>query len=157
MLEILESLGVKEVKQFKKRSSTVLRDLLLTNGNQIKKVLLDKIRKVPFFRLLTDEVTYISNIQIHETFIKYYDHERGEAHIAFIDSNDFFNFSDINSADPQTIHFCLISMISNLQLELSNLKAFSSDITYGLTSSEVATKLKKKQNLKSIIECSLFI
>ena len=47
MLEMLESLGVEEVKQFRKRSSTVFRDLLLTIGNQIKIGLLDKIRKLP--------------------------------------------------------------------------------------------------------------
>ena len=47
MLEMLESLGVEEVKQFRKRSSTVFRDLLLTIGNQIKIGLLDKIRKSP--------------------------------------------------------------------------------------------------------------
>ena len=40
---MLESLGVEEVKQFRKTSSTVLIHLLLTIGNQIKIGLLDKI------------------------------------------------------------------------------------------------------------------
>ena len=43
LLEMLESLGVEEVKQFRKTSSTVLIHLLLTIGNQIKIGLLDKI------------------------------------------------------------------------------------------------------------------
>ena len=42
MLEMLESRGVEEVKIFRERSSTVLTDLLLTIGNQIKIGLLDK-------------------------------------------------------------------------------------------------------------------
>ena len=57
MLEMLESLGVEEVKKKtkkknRKRSSTVLRDLLLIIGNQMK-VSLAKIRKSPFFGILT--------------------------------------------------------------------------------------------------------
>ena len=64
LLEMLESLAVEEVKQFRKRSGTALRDLLLTIGNQIKVGLLDKIRKSPFFGILTDKVTHISNVKI---------------------------------------------------------------------------------------------
>ena len=62
MLEMLESFGVEEVKQFRKRSSAVLRQLLLVIGNQIKIGLLDKIQKSPFFGILTDEVADISNV-----------------------------------------------------------------------------------------------
>ena len=47
LLEMFESLGVEEVKQFRKRSSTVLTDLLLIIGNQMKISLQDKIRKFP--------------------------------------------------------------------------------------------------------------
>ena len=72
MLEMVESLGVDEVKRFRRRSSTVLRNLLLTIGNQIKIGLLDKIRKSQFFGILTDEVTDISNVQNLVKFIKYY-------------------------------------------------------------------------------------
>ena len=59
---MLESFGVEEVKQFRKRSIAVLRQLLLVIGNQIKIGLLDKIQKSPFFGILTDEVADISNV-----------------------------------------------------------------------------------------------
>ena len=89
--------------------------------------LLDKIQKSPFVGILTGEVTDISNIQNLVTFIKYYDHEKREAHTASIDSTDLLNFSETNSANSQTIHDCLINLISNLKLELPNLEAFLSD------------------------------
>ena len=72
MLEMVEYLGEDEVKKFRRCSSTVLRDFLLTIGNQIKIGLLDKIRKSEFFGILTDEVTDISNVQNLVKFIKYY-------------------------------------------------------------------------------------
>ena len=40
------------------RSSTVLRDLV-TRENQVKNVLLNKIRRLSFFGVLTDEGTVI--------------------------------------------------------------------------------------------------
>ena len=71
LLELLESLGVDEVPQFSKGSSTVIRELLLIIGNQMKEDLLEKIKKVYFFGILTDGVTDISNIQNLVTFIEY--------------------------------------------------------------------------------------
>ena len=105
---MLQSLDIKKLKQFKMRSSTVLRDLV-TIGNQTKNVLLYKIRKSSIFGLLIDEVTDISNIQNLLTFIR----KRGEPHSAFINSTDFLGFSDTNLADSQTIHNCLINLVSN--------------------------------------------
>ena len=153
MLEMLESLGVEEVKIFRERSSTVLTDLLLTIGNQIRIGLLDKIRKSPLLGILTDEVTDISNVQNLVIFIKYYDHEKREALTAFLDFTDLFNFSETNSDDSQTIHDCLINLISNLKLELPNLKAFSSDGASVMTGSKggIAAKLREHQNLKYLL------
>ena len=53
---------MEEVVHFLKRSSTVLRKLLILIGDQVKEDLLGKIKKSPFFGLLTDEVTDITNI-----------------------------------------------------------------------------------------------
>ena len=149
MLELLESLGVEEVSQFRKRSSRVLRELLLSIANQIKEDLLIKIKASPFFGILTDEVTDITNIQNLMTFIKYFDNETGEARTSFIDSSDILHFSKTNSADSETIHDCLVDLISKLGLELKNLKAFSSDGASVMTggNTRVAARLRQHQVL----------
>ena len=105
------------------------------------------------FGILTDEVTDISNLQNLVIFIKYYDHEKREALTAFIDFTDLLNFSETNSADSQTIHDCLINLISKLKLELPNLKAFSSDGASAMTGSKggVAAKLREHQSLKHLL------
>ena len=63
LLELVESLGVEEVAHFKKQSSTVLRELLLILGSQVKENLLKRIKKSLFFDILTYEVTDIATIQ----------------------------------------------------------------------------------------------
>ena len=150
MLEMLKSLDVEEVKQFRKHSSTILRDLLLTIGNKEK--LVSWIRS-PFFGILTEEVTDISNVQNLVTFIKYYGHEKGEVETAFIDSTNLLNFSETYVADPQTVHDCLINLISNLKLELPNLKAFLLERASVMTGSKrgVAAKLREHQSLKHLL------
>ena len=64
---------------------------------------------------------------------------------AFTDFTDLLNFSEPNSADSHTIQDCLINLISNLKLELPNLKAFSSDSASVMTGSKggVAAKLRE--------------
>ena len=77
LLELLESLWVEEVATFsKKRSSRVLGGLLLILGSQVKVNLLKRIKKFPFFGILTDELNDIANIQNLVTFIKFYDEEK---------------------------------------------------------------------------------
>ena len=153
MLELFESLGVEEVSQFRKRSSRVLRELLLSIANQIKEDLLTKIKAFPFFGILTDEVTDITNIQNLVTFIKYFDNETGEARTSFIDSSDILQFSKTNSADSETIHDCLVDLISKLGLELKNLKAFSSVGASVMTGGNtgVAARLRQHQVLKCML------
>ena len=103
LLELVESLGVEEVVHFSKRSSTVLRKLLILIGDQVNEDLLGKIKKSPFFGLLTDEIIDITNIQNLVTFIKFY--ESGKT--AFINSTDLLAFSESGSADAKSIHDCL--------------------------------------------------
>ena len=74
LLELLESPGVDEVAQFSKRSSTVLRELLLIIGNQMKEDLLGKIKKSPFLvylrRMLLTSPIYKTWLRSSRTMMK---------------------------------------------------------------------------------------
>ena len=62
-------------------------------------------------------------------------------------------FSKTNSADSETIHDCLVDLISKLGLELKNLKAFSSDGASVMTGGNtgVAARLRQHQVLKCML------
>ena len=93
-----------------------------------------------------DQVKFVEDSLYLVTFIKYYHHERGEAHTTYIiDYTDLLSFSETNSADPQTIHFCWINIISNLQLESPYLKAFLSDGAFAMTNSKVGIAAKLRE------------
>ena len=140
LLDILESLGVNKVKQFKKCTRTVLWDLLLLEtkwqmfcclrsknrhlGQSIQEwtkwnLWKTAFKKFPF--LITLSHFSFTNRWRSRHFkycnIQYYNQERGEAHTTFVNSTGLLSLSENNSADPETIHFGLINMFSNLQLE----------------------------------------
>ena len=107
----------------------------------------------PFFGILTDEVTDITNIQNLVTFIKYFDNETGESRTSFIDSSDILHFSKTNSTDSETINDCLVDLVSKLGSELKNLKAFSPDGASAMTGGNtgVAARLRQHQVLKCML------
>ena len=52
LLELAESFGVEKVATFKKRSNSVLKELLLILSSEVKEKLLKRIKKFPFFGIL---------------------------------------------------------------------------------------------------------
>ena len=76
-------------------------------------------------------------------------------------SADLLNFSETNSADSQTIHDCLINLISILKSVLPNLKACSSDGASVITGFKggVAAKLREHYSLKHLLnaDCNAIV
>ena len=68
-------------------------------------------------------------------------------------------FLKTNAADAKTKQNCLINLISRLQLELKNLKAFASDGVSVMTGfiNGVAARLRENQNFKTYVKGSLFM
>ena len=61
MLKLLEIIGLADLKDFTKRSNTVLKELDLTLGDQITEDIIQEIKKSDVYGLLMDEVMELSN------------------------------------------------------------------------------------------------
>ena len=127
MLKLLEIIGLADIKDFTKRSNTVLKKLVLTLGDQLKENIIQEIKKTNVYGLLTDEVTDLSNTLQLVTFIKYYDQNLGDARTCFVNVNDVLEGSVDTTATAETIHDCLINLLNSLDLKIQNAKAFTSD------------------------------
>ena len=127
MLKLLEIIGLADIKDFTKRSNTVLKKLVLTLGDQLKENIIQEIKKTNVYGLLTDEVTDLSNTLQLVTFIKYYDQNLGDARTRFVNVNDVLEGSVDTTATAETIHDCLINLLNSLDLKIQNAKAFTSD------------------------------
>ena len=118
--------------------------------------MLNKIRKSPFFGILTDEVTDISNVQNLATFIKYNDHEKGEAHTALIDSTDVLNFSETYSAGSQPIHDCLIELPNFVRVTKFKSIFIRWSICDDGFQCRCRCKTERTPELETFVECSLY-
>ena len=78
-------------------------------------------------------MTDISNMCQLVTFINYFDCEIGNTSTIFVDSSDLLEKSEEASPSADAIINCLVAMLNQLGLELSDLKAVSSDCASVMT------------------------
>ena len=153
MLKVLEIIGLADIKGFTKRSNTVLKELVLTLGDQLTEDIIQEIKKSSVYCLLMDEVTELSNTLQLVTFIKYYDQNLGDARTRFVDVSNVLEDSVDTTATAETIHDCLINSLNSLGLIIQNAKAFTSDGASVMTGhqSGVAARLSEHENCQTML------
>ena len=153
MLKLLEIIGLADIKDFKKRSNTVLKELVLNLGDQLTEDIIQEIRKSNVYGLLTDEVTDLSNTLQLVTFIKYYDQNLGDARTHFVAVSNVLEGSVDTTATAETIHDCLINLLNSLDLKIQNVKAFTSDGASVMTGHQigVAVRLSEHENCQTML------
>ena len=152
-LEVIEQLGLTDMKYFQHRSAGSFREMFLELGHQIKQVI-EKCRKANCFGLVCDEVCDLSNKEQLLTFIKYVDPETHKATTDFLSASDLLK--DSHSADANTICNAVNQPLENNKLEKSRLSRFASDGASVMTGKNngVAAKLRSRNNKKLIsIHC----
>ena len=124
ILKLLEIVGLTDIKDFTKRSNTVLKELFLTLGDQLMEDIIQEIKKSNVYGLLTGEVTDLTNALQLVTFIKYYDQNLGDARTCFVDVSDVLEGYDVlegsmdTTATAETIHDFLINLLNFLNLKI---------------------------------------
>lgn len=153
LLELLEKMGVDDMKYFQTRSEPVLREMALLLSEVIVEDLIERIKSSEGFGLLVDEVTDISNVQQLVTFIKFFDNEKGRPSTVFTDVTDLLEESEDTSPNSKAIFNCLLNILKKLDLKLLHLKAFSSDGASVMTGCRdgVATKFRQLQECRTMI------
>ena len=153
VLKLLEIIGLPDTKDFTKRSNTVLKELVLTLGDQLAEDIIQEIKKSNVHVLLMDEVTDLSNTLQLVTFIKYYDQNLGDVRIHFVDVSDVLEGSVDTTATAETIHDCLINLLNSLDLKIQTAKAFTSDGASVMTGhqSGVAARLSEHENCQTML------
>ena len=153
VLKLLEIIGLADIKDFTKRSNTVLKELVLTLGDQLAEDIIQEIKKSNVHGLLMDEVTDLSNTLQLVTFIKYYDQNLGDVRIHFVDVSDVLEGSVDTTATAETIHDCLINLLNSLDLKIQTAKAFTSDGASVMTGhqSGVAARLSEHENCQTML------
>ena len=143
LLQLLEKVGVTEMKYFTHRSAGSVRELFLTLGQVILEQLLEKVHRSNFVGLLCDDVTDIATLEQFITFIQFVDPDSGEVRTDFLFAENAL--ANSKSADAQTLFTILTSKLQELKITTQKCSSFVSDganVMLGARSG-LATRLKE--------------
>ena len=153
LLQLLEKVGVTEMKYFTHRSGGSVRELFLTLGQVILEQLLEKVHRSNFVGLLCDDVTDIATLEQFISFIQFVDPDSGEVRTDFLFVENAL--ANSKSADAQTLFTILTSKLQELKLTTEKCSSFVSDganVMLGARSG-LATQLKELNPTLISVHC----
>ena len=154
MLEMLEQIGLDEVKYFNHRSAGSLREMFLTIGQAVEDDILKGLKTASHYGLMVDEVTDISVLEQMVTFIQFYDKIEEQVKVAFLSVDNLLE--DFDSANSEAISSMILNTLKKFELPTENMSSFVSDgasVMIGKNNG-VASRLKRNANSKMInIHC----
>jgi len=84
LLELLENLGVSELKYFQHRSRPSVREMFITLGKSIQEIIVERIRRARSFGILVDEAADVAVLQQLIIYLKYVNPDTGVAKTEFM-------------------------------------------------------------------------
>ena len=141
--QLLEQVGMSDMKHFVHRSQGALREIFLTLGGTVQDTFLAKLKQAALFGLLVDDLTDISVTEQMIAFAQFYSKSGGVVETGFLTIDNLLENSP--SANASTITNCIIQAMEKFGLDSRKLSSFVSDGPAVMTGSRsgVATKLKE--------------
>ena len=142
LLELLENLGVSELRYFQYRSRPSVREMFITLGESIQEIILERIRRAKSFGILADEAADVAVLQQLIIFLKDVNPDMGVAKTEFLATKCI---DDPRGANAEVITDHILDTLKECHLELRNLKSFVSDGASVMTGEHngVAARLKR--------------
>ena len=150
-LNLLEQLGVEEMKYFKHRSAGSIREMFLLLGSVVKSQLVQEISRASCYGLLADEVCDVANKEQLVTFIKFVNPDTGKTNTVFLSASDILENSTTGSPDAITIKDAIVSQIEAAEIEKQKLASFGSDGVSVMTGKRNGVAVRLRDEIKPLI------
>ncbi|CAG2212072.1 unnamed protein product [Mytilus edulis] len=153
LLNLLERLGIEDMKYFQHRSQAALREIFIAIGGTLEDKLVKEVEQADHYGLMVDDVADISVMEQMVTFIQFYNKTECKVKKAFLSIDNLLEESD--SANSTTITDRIIKNIEEYGLKKDELCSFVSDGASVMVGSRsgVAAKLKEMNPLVISIHC----
>ena len=139
LLELLEQVGLKDMRFFLHRSAGSVREMFLLLGKVVRDTVTNPFSDVRSFGLLCDEANDVADKEQLITFIKFVNPTTGKPNTKFLAASDLLEKS--TSANAATITNAILKQLEESEIDKLKLASFSSD--------GVAAKLRSE--VKSLI------
>lgn len=121
LIELLERLGLEEMRHSKHRSRASIREIFLFLGKAVKNRVITDAASSDAFGCLADEVTDISVLQQFVVFVKYVN-SSGKPQTDFLHTQHM-----TNGATGEELAKCLKNIVQECQMELKKMKSCVTD------------------------------
>ncbi|VDI71617.1 Hypothetical predicted protein [Mytilus galloprovincialis] len=127
LLNLLERLGIEDMKYFQHRSQAALREIFIAIGGTLEDKLVKEVQQAEHYGLMVDidDVSDISVMEQMVTFIQFYSKTECKVKTAFLSIDNLLEESD--SANSTTITDRIIKNIEEYGLKKDKLCSFVSD------------------------------
>ena len=142
LLQLLEILGVSELKYLSQRSCPAVREMFLIIGDVLKEHYLQKIKRVDSFGLLANKTSDVSVLEQLIMFVKFVDYELGEPRTVFPSAECI---TDPSGSNAEVLTESILSVLEEFYLNINKMKSFVSDAASVMTGKHngVAARLKR--------------
>ena len=153
LLEVVEKMGLSNMKFFEHRSGASVREMFILMGEMVKSEVVKKAQQASFMGLLIDEVMDIAQREQLVSFIRYVDQDTYEVKTDFLAVNDILESS--TSANAETIKSVVVRQLSDCDLDINKLSGLSTDGASVMVGKEngVAAKLKREAKMLLNVHC----
>lgn len=149
LLELLEQVGLKDMRFFQYRSAGSVREMFLLLGKVVRYTVTNPFSDVRSFGLLCDE----ANEEQLITFIKFVNPTTGKPNAKFLAASDLLEKS--TSANASTITNAILKQLEESEIDKLKLASFSSDgasVIMGKTNG-LAAKLRSEIRSSINVHC----
>ncbi|XP_078346379.1 zinc finger protein 862-like [Oculina patagonica] len=152
LLNLLQMLGLENMKHFRHRSAGSTIEIFLTLGRVLKLKVVEALQKAKAFGLLVDEVTDIAVMEQLLAFVQYVSDD-GEAVVKFLFVDNVLETS--SSANAETITKCITDNLDKCELDILKLMSLVSDGAKVMTGPKggVAARLKQLNSKLINVHC----
>ena len=153
LLEVVEKMGLSNMKFFEHRSGGSVREMFILMGEMVKSEVVKKAQQAGSIGLLIDEVMDIAQREQLVSFIRYVDQDTYEVKTDFLAVNDILESS--SSANAETIKSVVVKQLSDCDLDINKLTGLSTDGASVMVGKEngVAAKLKRGAKMLLNVHC----
>lgn len=153
LLEVVEKMGLSNMKFFEHRSGGSVREMFILMGEMVKSEVVKKAQQAGSIGLLIDEVMDIAQREQLVSFIRYVDQDTYEVKTDFLAVNDILESS--SSANAETIKSVVVKQLSDCDLDINKLTGLSTDGASVMVGKEngVAAKLKREAKMLLNVHC----
>ena len=153
LLEVVEKMGLSNMKFFEHCSGGSLREMFILMGKMIKSEVVKKAQQASFMGLLIDEVRDITQREQLVSFIRYVDQDTYDVKTDFLAVNDILEST--TSANAETIKSVVVKQLLDCDLDINKLSGFSTDGASVMVGkgNGVAAKLKREAKMLLNVHC----